>query len=76
MRSHSLQTAVGSVNRHWSGPQPDVYRTGPTMGLPVTASAGRPRAKTLSHSSPVRPPSPSEALEGAGVPTERHLHHF
>jgi hypothetical protein len=53
-----------------------VYRTGPTMGLSVTASAGRPRAKMLSHSSPVRSPSPSEALEGARVPTEPHLCYF
>lgn len=53
-----------------------VYRTGPTMGLSVTASAGCLRAKMLSHSSPIRSPSPSEAPEGARVPTEPHLCHF
>lgn len=53
-----------------------MYGTGPKMCLSVTASARHPQAKMLSHSSHIGSIFPSKALEGAGEPTERHLHYF
>lgn len=59
MVSSSLQVAVpGSQQESSQARSLPVCTTGPKMGLSVTASAGRPRAKMLSHSSPTWVPFP------------------